>query len=426
MPTYSQIAFNGAMALLMGLLIGLEREHSANIEREASQNEVPFFAGVRTFPLITLFGFLCGLTARAGWGWLLPVGLAGVCALAVAAYIVRSSQGPYKGATTEFMTLLAFVFGALAALGYLIPAATFAVAATLLLSVKAPLHRLAESIQEDEIYAILKFGVVSVIILPLLPNRAFGPLNALNPRLIWWVVVLISGLSMVGYVLMRFLGARQGIAVTGILGGMTSSTAAAFGLSNQARSAGESLARYFALGITIASTIMFVRVVIITAVINGPLARALTLPIALPFIVGVGISIYLWKRKESEREAALQVKNPMELWSAIKFGLVFAVVMFVSRAGYHYFGSLGMYVTGVLAGLVDVDAFTISAARLAHDSILAPNTANASILVACATNTLVKGGIAVALGGRPLSKVIIPIFATLTLASIIACVWVAR
>jgi uncharacterized membrane protein (DUF4010 family) len=324
------------------------------------------------------------------------------------------------------MALLAFVFGALAALGYLIPAATFAVAATLLLSVKGPLHRLAESIQEDEIYAILKFGVVSIIILPLLPNRAFGPFGALNPQLIWWVVVLISALSMVGYVLMRVLGARQGIAVTGILGGITSSTAATFGLSHQARSAGESLARYFALGITIASTIMFVRVVIITAVIDAPLAKALALPIALPFIVGVGISIYLWKRKESEREAALQVKNPMELWSAIKFGLMFAVVMFASKAGYEYFGSSGMYVTGVLSGLQDVDPFTISAARLAHESIVSPNTANASILVSCATNTLVKGGIAAALGGRPLSKVIIPAFATLTLASLIACVCVAR
>ena len=417
MLTYTQIAFNGAMALLMGLLIGVEREHL--------QKDIPLIAGVRTFPLITLFGFLCGLVAKAGWGWMLPVGLAGVSAVAVAAYMVRS-QGPHKGTTTEFMALLAFVFGALAALGYLIPAATFAVVATLLLSVKAPLHRLAESIQEDELYAILKFGVVSVIILPLLPNRVFGPLEVLNPRLIWWVVVLISGLSMVGYVLMRLLGARQGIAVTGILGGIASSTAATFGLSNQARSAGESLARYFALGITIASTIMFVRVFIITAVIDAPLARALALPIALPFIVGVGISIFLWKRKESAREAALHVKNPMDLWSAIKFGLMFAAVMFVSKAGYKYFGSSGMYVTGVLAGLVDLDAFTISAARLAHDSILAPNTANASILLACATNTLVKGGIAVVLGGRPLSKVIIPIFATLALASLIVCVWVAR
>jgi uncharacterized membrane protein (DUF4010 family) len=417
MLAYTQIAFNGAMALLMGLLVGVEREHS--------HKDIPWFAGIRTFPLITLFGFLCGLAAQAGFGWMLPVGLAGVSAVAVAAYIVRS-QGPHKGATTEFMALLAFLFGALAALGYVIPAATFAVVATLLLSIKAPLHHLAEAIQEDEIYAILKFGVVSVIILPLLPNRVFGPLDVLNPRLIWWVVVLISALSMVGYVLMRFLGARQGIAVTGILGGIASSTAATFGLSNQARSQGESLARYFALGITIASTIMFIRVLVITTAIDARLGRALILPIVFPIIVGVGISIYLWKRKESGGEATLRVKNPMELWSAIKFGLMFAAVLFVSRAGYKYFGTSGIYVTGVLAGLVDLDAFTISAARLAHDSIVAASTANASILVACATNTLVKGGIAMALGGRPLSKVIIPIFASLALASLLVCLWVAR
>ena len=165
MLTYTQIAFNGAMALLMGLLIGLEREHSIGLEREHSQKDIPLIAGVRTFPLITLFGFLCGLAAKAGWGWMLPVGLAGVCALAVAAYMVRS-QGPYKGTTTEFMALLAFVFGALAALGYLIPAATFAVVATLLLSVKAPLHHLAESIQEGELYAIRSLGSSASLFCP--------------------------------------------------------------------------------------------------------------------------------------------------------------------------------------------------------------------------------------------------------------------
>ena len=417
MLTYTQIAFNGAMALLMGLLIGVEREHA--------HKDLPWFAGIRTFPLITLFGFLCGLATLAGQKWLLPVGLAGVSAVAVAAYLVRA-QGQYKGATTEFMALLAFLFGALAALGYVIPAAIFAVVATLLLSIKAPLHHLAEAIQEDEIYAILKFGVVSVIVLPLLPNRVFGPLDVLNPRLIWWVVVLISALSMVGYVLMRFLGARQGIAVTGILGGIASSTAATFELSNQGRTQGESLAKYFALGITIASTIMFIRMYIIAIVIDSHLASALALPMAIPFLVGTGLSVFLWERETSEREAALHVKNPMELWSAIKFGLIFAVVMFVSKAGYQYFGASGIYVTSVLAGLVNPDAFIISAAQLAAVKTLAPNTANASILAACASNTLAKGGIAVISGGRPLGRVIIPIFTTLTLASIAVCFWAAR
>jgi uncharacterized membrane protein (DUF4010 family) len=419
MLAYTHIAFNGAMALLMGLLVGIEREH------ERSQTALPFFAGIRTFPLITLFGFLCGLAALAGYGWMLPVGLAAVSAVAVSAYVLKC-QGPDRGATTELMALLAFLFGTLSALGYVIPAATFAVVATLLLSIRAPLHRLAAAIQEDEIYAILKFGVVSVIVLPLLPNRVFGPLNVLNPRLIWWVVVLISALSMVGYVLMRFLGAKQGIAVTGLLGGIASSTAATFGLSSQAQSEGESLAKYFALGITIASTIMFVRMYMIAAVAAAPLARPLILPMALPFLVGAGISIFLWERKTSEREATLHVKNPMNLWSAIKFGLIFAVVMFVSKAGYQYLGTSGIYLAGGLAGLVNPDAFTISAAQLVTERTLEPSTANASILVACASNTLVKGGIAVVVGGRALGKVIIPIFVTLTLVTLLACLWAAR
>ena len=417
MQSYTQIAFNGAMALLMGLLIGVEREHA--------HKDLPWFAGIRTFPLITLFGFLCALAAQAGEKWMLPAGLMGVSAVAVVAYIVRS-EGPNKGATTEFMALLAYVFGALSALGYVIPAAIFAVVATLLLSIKAPLHHLAEAIQEDEIYAILKFCVVSVIVLPLLPNRVFGPFKVLNPRMIWWVVVLISALSMVGYVLMRFLGARQGIAVTGLLGGIASSTAATFGLSNQARTEGESLARYFALGITIASTIMFIRMYIIAVVVDHGLAKSLALPMAVPFVLGTGIAIFLWERRTSAREAALHVKNPMDLWSAIKFAIIFAVVMFASKAGYEYFGTSGIYVTSVLAGLVNPDAFIISAAQLASVKTLAPNTANATILAACASNTLAKGGIAMLSGGRPLARVIVPIFSILTLASIAVCFWAAR
>lgn len=210
MPTYAQIAWHGAMALLMGLLIGIEREHS----RRADE---PLFAGVRTFPIIVLSGYLSGLLTQAGFTWVLPVALAGTCAIVVTAYAAKL-EGPHKSATTEFVAVLAFIFGALAALGFLIPAATFAVVTALLLSIKAPLHLLAQKIQQEELYAILKFGIVSVIVLPLLPNRTYGPFQVLNPRLIWWMVVLISAVSMIGYLLMQWLGARQGVAVTGLLG----------------------------------------------------------------------------------------------------------------------------------------------------------------------------------------------------------------
>jgi len=417
MPTYTQIAWNGAMVLLMGLLIGLERQHSQKADE-------PLFAGFRTFPVITLTGFLAALVARAGFPSLLAVALAGVCAVAVVAYLV-TAQGQHKGATTEFVAILAFVLGALVAFDYLIPAATFAVVATLLLSIKAPLHRLAERIREEELYAILKFAIVTVIVLPLLPNRTFGPLQVLNPRVVWWMVVLISAVSMVGYLLMRLLGARQGIAVTGFLGGLASSTAVTFGLSQKARDAEDSLARYFALGIVIASTIMFFRVFVLTFVIDRSLGKALALPIAVPVIVGAGVGLFLWMKKGAQGEAVLQVKNPMELGSAIKFGLMFAVVLFVSKAAHQYYGSSGVYVAGVLAGITDVDAFTVSAASLARENVLASGTANASILLAGAMNTLVKGGIATFLGGQALRRVVVPAFLALFLASVGACVVVA-
>jgi uncharacterized membrane protein (DUF4010 family) len=406
------------MALLMGLLIGIEREHSVG---EAE----PLFAGVRTFPIIVLTGYLCGLLTQAGFTWALPVALAGTCAIAVTFYAARVG-GPHKGATTEFVGILAFILGALTALGFLIPAATFAVVTTLLLSYKAPLHHLAEKISEDELYAILKFAIVSVIVLPLLPNRTYGPFNVLNPRLIWSMVVLVSAISMIGYLLMHWLGPRQGVAMTGLMGGLASSTAVTFDLAHRAREAGEGLAKCFALGIVIASTVMFPRQLLLSLVIASHLAYALILPMALPVAVGTGAGIFLWKQKGSEPEGVLQVKNPMELGTALKYGLFFAVVLFVSRAAYQYYGASGMYVAGALAGLADVDAFTMSASGLARQGVLAQNTAAASILVAGAMNTLVKGGIAAVLGGPALRRIIVPIFGLMTLATVVACIIAAR
>ncbi len=417
MPTYPQIAWQGAMALLMGLLIGIEREHS-------QRGDEPLFAGVRTFPLIVLSGYLSGLLTRAGFTWVLPVALAGTCAIAVAAY-VSASDGGHRGATTEFVTVLAFIFGALTALGFLIPAATFAVVTTLLLSVKAPLHKLAEAIREDELYAILKFGIVSVIVLPLLPNRTYGPFQVLNPRVIWWMVVLISAVSMVGYVLMRLLGTRQGVAATGALGGLASSTAVTFGLSQKARLAADTVAKYFALGIVIASTIMFLRQLLLTVVIDPHLARALILPVGIPVLIGGAACLYLWRQKDTEQSAALQVKNPMDLWSAIKFGLLFAVVLLVSRAAYQYFGASGIYLASAISGMADVDAITISSAGLAQQGVLARGTAGAAILLAGAMNTVVKGSIAAIIGGPALRRVIFPIFLAMSLGAFVACILAA-
>jgi uncharacterized membrane protein (DUF4010 family) len=417
LPDFLTMAYNGGMVLLIGLLIGLERQRSR-------KSDEPLFAGFRTFPVIALTGFLSALMARAGFPWILPVAMLGVIALAVASYNI-TAQGAHKGATTEFVALLTFVLGALAALDLLVPAAAFAVTTTVLLSLKAPLHQLAEKIQEAELYAVLKFGIVSVIVLPLLPDRAFGPFNVVNPRVVWWMVVLISAVSMLGYTLMRFMGARQGIAVTGFLGGLASSTAVTAGLSQKARDAEAGLARYFALGIIIASTIMYFRVLFLAAVVAPGLAHQLALPLVVPGFLGAAIILVLWRKKAGEGEARLEVKNPMDLGQAMKFAALFAVVLFVATAAHHYFGSAGAYIASGLAGLTDVDAITVTMARLARDNVMAPSTAGASILLACAANTLVKGGIAFVAGGPALRKVTTPLFAILFAVSVAACIFVA-
>jgi uncharacterized membrane protein (DUF4010 family) len=417
MPTELHIAEDIALALLVGLLIGIEREHS--------QTEVePHFAGIRTFTVITLLGVVAGLCARAGYPAVLAVALLGVVALTVAAYI-NKVQSVHKGSTTEFVAIIAFLLGALIAFDYLIPAATIGIITTLILTLKAPLHLLADRIQKEEIYAILKFAIVTVIVLPLLPDRGMGPLEVLNPRTVWWFVVLVSAISMVGYVLIRFMGARRGIALTGFLGGLASSTVLTVSLSERAKGAAAAAGRYFGLGILIASTTMFFRILVLVFVIDPPLGWRLAPPVAVPALMGVAIALVLWIKKEEQTATQPPVENPMDLGRAIKFALFLAFIMVVSRVAYQRFGSAGIYVASALDGLADVDAITVSVSRLAHNGVMAAHTANASILLAAGMNTLVKGIIAVWIGGRALRRVITPIFAALLVATLAAFLVVA-
>ena len=262
-------------ALAMGLLIGVDRERAQSGK----------FAGVRTFPLIALVGCLAAMLSDTASAWCFPVAFLVVGAFVLRSYVLTGSA-IQPGITTEMSALIAFLLGGLTWWGSIGLAAALAVVTVLLLSSKRPLERLARRIGRVEIVAAVQFGVITLIVLPVLPNRAFGPLQVLNPYQIWLMVVLIVGVNLVGYLLVRRFGSRQGYTVAGLLGGLVSSTAAALGFSRRSREQPD-LAGPLALAIVIACSIMFLRVLVITLMINAAVAQRIALPMAAALAVGL-------------------------------------------------------------------------------------------------------------------------------------------
>jgi len=269
-----------------------------------------------------------------------------------------------------------------------------------LLSVKPSLHSLARRASADDVIATLKFLVVAVVVLPLLPDRVMGPLAVLNPRTLGYLVMLITGMSFAGYVAIRALGARKGLAITGLVGGLVSSTAVTLTFSGRARE-NPALRASCALAVSLASAIMFGRVLVMVAVVNRDLVAPLALPLGAMLLVGLGASWLFYRRssKDPEVDPHVELSNPVELSAALKFGLFFAGVLLVSKAATTYFGTGAIYLTGILAGTTDVDAITLSMANLAGTGTIAAPVAVTTILLGVASNTVVKAGMALVLGG---------------------------
>jgi uncharacterized membrane protein (DUF4010 family) len=412
----SQLFQKCAVSVLVGALVGLEREYAHGQKEQ-------LFAGVRTFPLISLFGFVAALLAAHISTWIFVAALLGFASLVIASYIFVARTGDI-GATTEIAALLVFLFGALIYWDYIALAVALAVVVTLFLSMRVTLHTIVGKMVAEDIYATLKFAIITVIVLPLLPDRTFGPLDVLNPRHIWYMVILIAGISFAGYVLVKIFGSQKGIQITGLLGGMVSSTAVTLSFSRKSREA-ERLSRNFAAAIILASTIMYPRVLLEIVAVNQSLAQKMLLPIALLVVAGVTVSLFLWLRSRGEQVEEVKLKNPFELSSAIKFGLVFALILFVSKAAQVYLGSSGIYGASALAGLTDVDAVTLSMANLAKSTI-SESVAATAILLAIISNTLVKGGITIALGSAALRRYTLPGFALVAvvgIAALLVVIW---
>ena len=409
----AHLALRFGVALGLGILIGLERERAKGEEGGA---------GVRTFALIALSGAIAGyLDTDLGLGWFSLAIFAAVTAFLISLYVLTSLRGD-TGVTTEISALLAFLLGLLCAHGQLQLAGWVAVAMALMLALKDWLHRLARRIEPSDIEATLKFAIVTLIILPLVPDHNYGPapLDVLNPYKVWLMVVLISGLNFASYLLIKIVGAEHGIGIAGLLGGMVSSTAVTLGFSQRSRQAGAD-ASALALGILLAWTVMFFRVVIMTGVISVPLGSHLAGAMGALCAVSLGACFWLWRKRSTRERGEVEAgSNPFELDQAIKFGLLFGVVVFVAKAAQVYLGEAGLYLAAGVAGLSDVDAITLAIADLARSGAQSVDVAARAVVIAALANTLVKSVLAASLGSPELRRLTLPISGLLFAAGAVA------
>ncbi len=392
------------LALVIGVLVGLQREYAHQ------QSEREQFAGARTLALIALAGCASALlTDLAGTAWVFVAALLTMGGLITVAYFVSASDGDV-GLTTEVAAVLVFLIGALCYWGRLEVAAALGVGAAVLLSLKLGVRRFVGRVTAQDVLATLKFAVIAAIVLPLLPNRTFGPapLDVLNPRNIWLMVVFISGISFVGYVLIKLVGPKRGVGLTGLLGGLVSSTAVTLSFTQRSRGHA-ALAKPFALAITVAWTMMFARVLVEAAVLNGQLLSALWIPIGGAGGIGLlycGYLLFFTRDKAEGEEIAL--KAPFELGPALRFAVAYAAILVVSRGAQMLLGDPGVYVSAAVSGIADVDAITLSLARMDGAGTVGIDTATKAIVLAAMVNTTVKGGIVLVLGAASLRKSIVP------------------
>jgi len=391
-----QVVQKLALALALGLIVGAERGWQARAREEGRR-----VVGLRTFGLVGLLGGVAAVLAEAATPWLLVVVLGGVIVFVCTAYAVNAPRTEDFGATTELAVVLTFALGALAAVGHAAEAAAAAVVTAGLLGAKPVLHRWIAAVEREELYATLQLLLIAVVVLPLLPDRGFGPWDAVNPRTLGLFVLLVAGISFVGYVAVKVLGARMGLLLTAFFGGLTSSTAVTVAFARMARR-DAARSTWLAAGIGIAAATMAPRLLVEVAAVERSLVPALLAPLAALALVPLAIAAVLSRRAPSPSSPeGLELRNPLQLGPAVVYGAALALVFVLVRAADAWLGEGGVYLLAALSGLTDVDAVSLSMARMAPDA-LDPTVAARAIVVAALANTAVKATLAAALGGRRL------------------------
>ncbi|MCP5143680.1 MAG: MgtC/SapB family protein [Gammaproteobacteria bacterium] len=381
-----------AIALAQGLLIGLERGWKSRTEEEGQR-----IAGLRTFGLIGLLGGASALLSRDLGTPALGFVFIGVAAAAIVAYSRQAAVGADFSITSLVTILLTFVLGALVALGHVVLGTSAAVITTLLLGFKDELHGWMRRLTRTELQAAFKLLLISVVLLPVLPNRGFGPWQALNPYEIWWMVVLIAGISFCGYFMMKIAGPGKGVLLTALAAGFVSSTALTLEYSHLSRSRTD-LHDLLAAGVLIACGTMFPRILLVATIINPAMFQALALPMLVMTLLIFTAALIYWRRSaETPPVAVEKVSNPLELKPALFFGGVLAAVILLSKWVEELLGEQGIYILAAVSGIADVDPISLSLARMSKVS-LGVGAAVLGILIAASVNTLVKSTMALVIG----------------------------
>ncbi|QSR36320.1 hypothetical protein CFI10_15265 [Marinobacterium iners] len=390
------------VALALGMLIGLQRGwHERNTPAGGR------IAGIRTFGLLALSGALAGvLTTPLGPGIAIAMGLAVTLLLGLAHWLDSNDDHDY-GMTTVVAGIVTYLTGLLTVLGDLSLAVAVAVITTIVLHFKQTLHQALEHLSDSEMRGILQLALISAVLLPVLPNQSYGPWDALNPYEIWLMVVLIAGISLAAYFAMRLTGPDKGVMITSILGGLASSTALTLSLARM--NARVPMPRLLACGILLASAIMYPRILLEVAVINPELLPPLLPPMLAMMLACVISAVWLWIKREpyAEVDTSKLSTQPFQLIPALQFGLLLAAILLIAHGIREHMGEQGLWLVSIVAGLTDVDAITLTLARMAQDSI-GSETAVTGITLAAITNTLVKGGLALFAGHASLCRPLWP------------------
>jgi uncharacterized membrane protein (DUF4010 family) len=399
------------LALAIGLLMGAERGWQAR--------DVPVggrVAGIRTFALLGLLGGVSGWLGQTAGALALAAGFVVIGAVVVTAHLARSRLGDHDvGITTEVAELVAFALGAMAVMGQMAAAAAGGVVATALLGAKDVLHHWLQRLERLELLAAIKLLLISVVLLPVLPNRGYGPGEALNPYTLWLLVVMVAAISFLGYFAIKIAGPRIGSLLTGVFGGLASSTALTVSFARMGKE-GPGMQPLLAAGVVVANATMYGRLWAIVTILNPKLGRGLLPLLGSMAVAGLLGAWLLWRRRDEEgRPGAMALTNPFEMGMAIKFAALLAVVIVSSKMLQAWVGHTGLYLLAAVAGLADVDAIALSMSQMGgRDVPLA--VAAAAVAIAAFVNTLVKAAIVAGICGGTMARLVAAVTALVAAA----------